>query len=134
MKKIIILSFVLVGLVFTGFAQKHGSKEQISAYRKVQSIESKIVHENTDAEAVELIKAHRTAKKQMEKKMQVMNGYGKAAKDKIALNKFRVKCEKDPKFSVLSSAENETRKAKETYLNSIDEDYKRLLPTAYPSK
>lgn len=134
-KKIHVLTLFFIVFISSVSAQDYGSKEHIAAYRKIQTIEQKFLSENTDEQAIELIKTHKQAKKSMEGKLMLMKGYGDAAKDKKALNKFREKCEKsDAKFKELSDEEKRTLKEKQDYLITVSDDYKRLLPDAYPTK
>ena len=134
MKKITTLLIVLVSFYSVTIAQ-HGTLKQKSAYRTVADIEKKILSENSDTTAVRLIKVHKKAKIAMQSRLSKVSGYGKIKKTKPSIDKFKVKAaKKDSRFSAMNDKEKAADKAKKEYISSINPNYKKALPDAFPKK
>lgn len=126
MKKLGLVLGLLLMMVGAAFAQRNNIAPEIQAERDMAGIERKMLKENTDAEGVKFIKEHDAAKRKMDAQMRQLPGYGNAATDKASLEKFREKnAKKDSSFKALSDKENETRIAKENYISSVNEEYKK---------
>ena len=127
MKNIFMVAILAV-LSITATAQRNNIAPEIQAARDMVAVERIMLNENTDLEAVKLIKQHQVAKRRMDASIKKMPGYGKAATSKASLNKFREKnAKKDAAFKTLSDKEQETAKAKENYISSVNDTYKKNI-------
>lgn len=131
MKKIILL-LSIISFALVANAQ-YDTPEQRSALRTVLDIEKKILSENTDEEATKLINEHKAAKKALTSRLMKADGYNKIKKDKPSIAKFKAKSiKKDTRLAALDQSEIKALEAKQNYISSIDEVYKKNLPVAYP--
>ena len=112
---------------------QYDTPQQRSALRTVLDIEKKLLSENTDTTAVKLINEHKTAKKAVTSRLMKADGYSKIKKDKPSIDKFKAKTvKKDSRLAALDKKEKSALKAKQDYISSVDENYKKNLPIAYP--
>lgn len=133
MKKIILL-LSIISFALVANAQ-YDTKEQRSALRTVLDIEAKLLAGNTDEEATRVITEYKTAKKAVTSRLMKADGYSKIKKDKPSIEKFKMKTiKKDSRLAGLNTSEKTALKAKQDYISSIDETYKKNLSIAYPKR
>ncbi len=126
MKSKLIMFVMLLGIGSMAFAQ--GAKDgAIKHGKQLKAIEKTMLKENSDAKAVELIKAAKKARNQKDDYVKKAPGYGKAAANVESLKKFKKKLKKnDPEFQKLIKAHKDAQREKREYISTVDQKYKAL--------
>jgi len=120
-------------LSLTGFSQEF--KENKAQSHQLRSIESSIVKNKSDAEALKLIKAEKNAKVAKDSYVKTVKGYGAAAVSAEKLIKFRHKLAKsDTEFQSLSQAQLDAITAKREYISTTDSIYNVLYSKIVTAK